>query len=175
MENLRKNALNLGLFFVLFLVLFTTLLYFIDISLFTCSWIGIVNVIIVTGFGVFSALKYKNSIGGFISFKLIFCIFFFSLFIGFFILTLFSILLFNIIDTDAKAIITENIIKYTVEMMEKFGAKPADINKMAEEMQKSDSFGTAGQLKGFAFNLIIYSIIGLISALIIKKERPQSL
>lgn len=175
MQNLRKNSLNFGLFLGLFLVLVTTLIYSIDISLFTSSWIGIVNVIVITGFGVFSALKYKKSIGGYISFKETFSSFFITVVIGFFISTLFSILLFNLIDTDAKATITENIIRYTVEMMEKFGAKPSDINKMADEMQKSDSFGMAGQLKGFAFNLIIYSIIGLISALIIKKERSQSL
>ena len=175
MENLRKNALNFGLYLGLFLVLVTTLIYSIDISLFTSSWIGIVNVIVITGFGVFSALKYKKSIGGFISFKETFSCFFITVVLGFFISTLFSILLFNLIDTDAKSIITENIIKYSVEMMEKFGTKPSDINKMVEEMQKSDSFGPVGQLKGFAFNLIIYSIIGLISALIIKRESPQSL
>ena len=59
-------------------------------------------------------------------------------------------------------------------MMEKFGAKPGDINNVIKEMEKSDSFGVAGQLKGFAFNLVIYSIIGLITALIVRRERPQS-
>ena len=31
------------------------------------------------------------------------------------------------------------------------------------------------EAKGFAFNIIIYSIIGLITALIIRRERPQSI
>ena len=82
--------------------------------------------------------------------------------------------MFNVIDIEAKAIITENIIKYSVEMMQKFGTKAADINKMIAEMEKSDSFGALGQMKGFAFNLIVYSIIGLVTALIIKRDRPQS-
>jgi hypothetical protein len=63
----------------------------------------------------------------------------------------------------------------TTGMMEKFGTKPADINAIVKEMQKTDSFGVVGQLKGFAFNIIIYSIIGLITALIIRRERPQSI
>lgn len=175
METLRKNSMTFGLFLGIFLVVVTTLIYSIDISLFTSSWIGIVNIIIITGFGVFATTKYKKSIGGFITFKETFSSFFITVAVGFFISTVFMILLFNVIDTDSKAIITENVVKYTVGMMEKFGAKPADINKMVEEMQKSDSFGPAGQLKGFAFNLIIYSIIGLITALIIKRDRPQSL
>lgn len=175
MEALRKNSLNFGLFLGVFLLIMTTLIYSIDISLFTSSWIGMVNVIIITGFGVFSATKHKKNIGGFATFKEVFSSFFITVALGFFISTLFSILLFNVIDTNAKAIITENIIKYSVEMMEKFGTKASDINKMIDEMQKSDSFGALGQLKGFAFNLIIYSIIGLITALIIKRDRPQSI
>ena len=167
--------MTFGLFLGIFLVVITTLIYAIDISLFTSSWIGIVNIIIITGFGVYATTKHKKSIGGFITFKETFSSFFITVAVGFFISTIFMILLFNVIDTDAKTIITENVVKYTVEMMGKFGAKPADINKMVEEMQKSDSFGPVGQLKGFAFNLIIYSIIGLITALIIKRDRPQSL
>ena len=69
----------------------------------------------------------------------------------------------------------ENLIKKTVEMMQKFGGKAADINMMVEEMQKTDSFGLWGQLKGFAFSIILYSIIGLITALIVRRERPQSI
>ncbi|PWA05403.1 DUF4199 domain-containing protein [Flavobacterium psychrotolerans] len=175
MVALRKNSLNFGLFLGVFLVVMTTLIYAIDISLFTSSWIGIVNVIIITGFGAFAAMKYKKSIGGFITYKETFSSYFITVALGFFISTAFSILLFNLIDPEAKTIITENIIKYSVTMMEKFGTKAADINKMIEEMQKSDPFGTMGQVKGFAFNLIVYSIIGLIISLIIKRDRPQSI
>lgn len=175
MEALRKNSLNFGLFLGVFLVVMTTLIYSIDISLFTSSWIGIVNVIIITGFGAFAAMKYKKNIGGFITYKETFSSYFITVTLGFFISTAFSILLFNFIDPEAKTIITENIIKYSVTMMEKFGTKAADINKMIEEMQKSDPFGTMGQVKGFAFNLIVYSIIGLILSLIIKRDRPQSI
>ena len=87
----------------------------------------------------------------------------------------FSILLFNIIDPEAKQIITDNVIKMTAGLMEKFGTKPADINEIIKEMKKTDSFGVYGQLKGFLFNIIIYSVIGLVTALIIRRERTQSI
>ena len=174
MEALRKNAAKYGLFLGLAMVVATTLIYSIDLSLFTASWYGIVNLLIIVGFGVVSSVQNKKVQGGFISFKETFTSFFITIAIGFFIATLFSILLFNIIDPEAKSIISENVVKFTVEMMEKFGAKPGDINNVIKEMEKSDSFGVAGQLKGFAFNLVIYSIIGLITALIVRRERPQS-
>ena len=174
MEALRKNSINFGLILGVFLVVMTTIIYAVNINLFTSTWIGIVNILIISGFGIFAVLKYKKNIGGFITFKESFTGFFITVVIGFIISTLFSILLFNFIDPEAKAILTENIINYTVEMMQKFGAKPADLNKMIEEMRNTDSFGVMGQLKGFAFNTILYSIIGLIASLILKKDKPQS-
>lgn len=175
MENLKKNSVPLGLFLGLFLIVVTTLMYTIDLNLFTKPWIGIINLIVVTLFGAFAGVKSKKQAGGFLTFKEAFTAFFITVLIGFLISTLYSILLFNVIDPEAKAVITDHLIKYTVDMMQSFGAKAADINKLVDDMQKTDSFGAAGQLKGFAVNLVIYSIIGLITALIVRRERPQSL
>jgi len=175
MENLRKNAVKFGLFLAVFLIVFTTVMYVVDLDLFTKPWIGVINLIIVTLFGAFSGVSYKKQSGGFLSFKEAFTAFFITVVIGFFISTLYTILLLNYIDPEAKAVITENVLKYTVEMMQKFGAKAADVNKIIDDMKQTDSFGPFGQMKGFLFNTVFYSIIGLITALIVRRERPQSL
>lgn len=175
MEELRKNAARYGLFLGIFIIVTTTLVYAIDISLFTASWFGMLNMAIVIAFGAFAAVQSKKNQGGFLTFKETFTSFLVAVLVGLFISTLFSILLFNVIDPEAKQIISDNVIKMTSGMMEKFGAKPADINNVIKEMQKTDSFGVFGQLKGFVFNIVIYSIIGLITALIIRRERPQSI
>lgn len=167
--------MNVGLYLGLTLILLTTVMYAIDINLFTSTWIGMVNLLIITGFCIFAALKNKKANGGFISFKEAFTSFVVTFVVGFLLSTIYTIILLNYIDPEAKAILTENIIKTTIAMMEKFGGKTADMNKVIEEMQKTDSFGVAGQLKGFAFSVIIYSIIGLITALVVKRERPQSI
>ncbi|GEP52066.1 hypothetical protein FNO01nite_27380 [Flavobacterium noncentrifugens] len=175
MENLRKNAVKFGLFLGLFLIVVTTIMYAVDLSLFTKPWIGVTNLIVITLFGAFAGITYKKQQGGFLTFKEAFTAFFITVVIGFLLSTIYTILLFNFIDPEAKAVITENLIKYTVSMMQSFGAKAADVNKIIEDLQKTDSFGAVAQLKGFAINLVIYSIIGLVTALIIRRERPQSL
>lgn len=175
MEELRKNSAIYGLILGLFVTVTTTLVYVIDITLFTASWYGVLSMAIIIVFGAYAAIQAKKKQGGFLTFKETFTSFFVAVLVGLSISTLFSVLLFNVIDVEAKQIISDNVIKITVDMMEKFGAKPADINEIVKEMQKTDSFGVAGQLKGFAFNIIIYSIIGLITALIIRRERPQSI
>lgn len=174
MEALKKNAMNFGLILGLFLVVLTTAIYSIDLALLTKPWVGIFNVFLITSFGIIATTKFKKCNGGFITFKEAFTSFFIAIALGLLLSTLFTILLFNFIDTDAKNSITEKVVKYTVEMMQKFGAKAADINKMIAEMEKSDSFGVLGQIKGYAFNLVLYCIIGLISAAVIKREVPQS-
>ena len=175
MEELRKNAARYGLYLGLFVVVTTTLVYVLDISLFTASWYGLLSMAIIIVFGAFAAIQAKKNKGGFLTFKETFTSFLVTVLVGLSISTVFSVLLFNVIDPEAKQIITDNVIKMTTGMMEKFGTKPADINAIIKEMQKTDSFGVVGQLKGFAFNIIIYSIIGLITALIIRRERPQSI
>ena len=175
MEELRKNSARYGLFLGLFTIVTTTLVYTIDISLFTASWYGILSMAIIVGFGAYAAIQSKKNQGGFLTFKETFTSFLVAVLVGLFISTIFSILLFNVIDPEAKQVITDNVIKMTSGMMEKFGAKPADINNVIKEMQKTDSFGVFGQLKGLTFNIVIYSVIGLITALIIRRERPQSI
>ena len=175
MEDLRKNAATYGLFLGLFIIVTTTLVYALDISLFTASWYGLLSMTVIVVFGAYAAIQAKKNQGGFLTFKETFTSFLVAVFVGLSISTLFSVLLFNVIDPEAKQIITDNVIKMTTEMMGKFGTKPADINAIIKEMQKTDSFGVVGQLKGFVFNIIIYSVIGLITALIIRRERPQSI
>ena len=175
MENLKKNSARYGLFLGLFLIVVTTVMYAVDLSLFTKPWIGIINLIVVTLFGAFAGINYKKLAGGFLTFKEAFTAFFITVLIGFLVSTIYTTVLFNLIDPEAKAVITEHVIKYTVDMMQGFGVKASDLNKMVDELQKNDSFGAAGQFKGFLINIVIYSIIGLITALIIRKERPQSL
>jgi Protein of unknown function (DUF4199) len=175
MEALRKNAINYGMFLGLFLIVIYTIVYAVDISLFTNSWVGIINMMVITGFGIYATTKFKKGNANFISFKEAFSSFIITVIIGSLIYTLFFIVLLNFIDTEAKTIITDNVIKYTVDMMQKFGGKAADINKIIKDMKDSDSFGIIGQLKGFAYSIVLYSIIGLITALIIKKEKPQSI
>lgn len=175
MEDLRKNSINYGMYLGLILIVFNTLIYAFDINLFTNMWVGIVIMGIIIIFAVFTTVKYKNKLGGFMSFKEAFSSFIISVIIGSLISVAYTIILFNYIDPEAKTILTENLIKYTTGLMQKFGAKAADINEAVKQMSETDSYGVYGQIKGYISSIIIYSIIGLISALIIKRERPQSI
>ncbi len=175
MENPKKIAVNLGIVLGVVLVLIATIVYATDLSLFTSAWYGVGSFLLVSGFGIASGIKTKKEMGGFINFKQTFRAFFITVFIGFLLSTLFSMLLLNVIDPEAKQAITDAVIKSTVEMMEKFGTPTSAIDEMVAEMESKDSFGPLGQLQGFVFNILFYCIIGLIASLVIKRDRPESL
>lgn len=175
MENVKKTAVTFGAMLGVLLIVLTTLVYAIDLSLFTNTWYGILIFLIAAGFAIASAIKTKKELGGFITFKQSFKAFFITILTAFVMYTLFSIVLFNVIDPEAKQVMTDAIIKSSVEMAEKFGAPSAQIDEMVTKMEEQDSFGPTGQLWGFLMNLVIYSIIGLIASLVIKRDRPESL
>jgi len=175
MEAYRKNSVNYGVMLGIALILIVAVMYVIDVNLMTSGWIGGLTFILVVAVSTISAVNAKKILGGFMSFKEAFVSFFLTMLIGFVLYTIFSILLLNVIDPEAKEVVTDNVIKTTVDMMQGIGAKSDMIEETVAEMQKSDPFGPMGQLQGLLTNIVIYSIIGLIVALIVKRERPQSL
>lgn len=167
--------MNLGLFLGLAMILSTTLAYAVDLGLFTNWMFSVAVFAIVIGFGTVSAVRNKKSAGGFLSFKDTFVSYFITILIGLVISTLFTIILFNFIDPDAKAVITEQVIKTTVTMLQNFGTPASEINKAVKDMQSTDSFSALSQLQGVLVQIVLYSIAGLIVSLIVRRERPQSI
>ena len=86
--------------------------------------------------------------------------------------TIATILIFNVIDPSAKEVVSELILEYTKDMMEKFNAPASAIKETLKEMKKNDTFSVANQVKGLVFSLLFYSILGLIIAAIFK-SKPQ--
>ena len=78
--------------------------------------------------------------------------------------------MFNFIDPAAKDTIKELTIKYTAEMLQKFGTPTSEINKAISGIEKNDQFGIVEQLKGSIFGILFSSIFGLILAAIFKSK-----
>ena len=130
--------------------------------------------LVIIAFGIVSTAKAKGILGGFINFKQAFSSYFITIAIGIIISTVVSVLLFNVIDTEAAEILKEKIIESTTKMMEGFGAPQTEIDKAIGKMEDQNQFGALSQLKSIAFQLIFYAVIGLIVALSFKKIDPNA-
>ena len=171
---IKKNGVAFGFLTGLCSVLITTLIYIIDLKLFTSFWLGIINKGIYLSIGIFLLVKTKKELKSIFSFKDAFTAYFISAVIGIVITVIFNIILFNFIDPGAKVTIKELTIKFAVEMMEKFNAPTDTVNQAIKEMQKEDQFSIVQLLKGSIFSVLFSAVLGLILAAIFKSKSPLS-
>jgi hypothetical protein len=97
-EILKKNGITFGTIAGLASVLITTLIYTIDITLFTKWWVGIISIIISLSISIYLMIKTKKDLNGNFPFKSAFTTYFISAVIGVLISVAFNIILFNFVD-----------------------------------------------------------------------------
>jgi hypothetical protein len=173
-KSLKSIATNYGLYLGVLLALLTVLSYAINLELLTNTWYGIFILITIVAFGIVSVAKAKQAQDGYASFKDAFTSYFITVLIGLLISTLVSYLLFNVIDTDAAAVLKEKTIEKTVQMMENFNAPSEAIAEAADKIEAQNQFGIGNIIKGLAGYLVFFSIIGLIVAAAMKKSKPDT-
>jgi uncharacterized membrane protein (DUF106 family) len=145
-----------------------------NLDLMTKWWFGIGMLILVIVFGIISAMKSKGLLEGFISFKEAFTSYFITIALGIVISTIVTIIIYNFIDPDAAVALKDKIMDSQVEMMRNFGAPEEAIAKAVEELEVQENMFSIGNvLQSLAFQLIGYSIVGLIVALVVKKNNPD--
>jgi len=169
MENIiKKNGLSLGVVLGIVLILIVATMYAIDLSLLINTWVGVFNFVLIVTFGVVCSIKNKKALKGIMSFKEAFSSFILPVIVGVGMYVLFSVLLFNVIDTGAKEVVTEQVIEMTKNMMSKFNVPASDINKAIEKIENEDGFGPFAQLQSYLFQIAFYSLLGLLVSLIFK-------
>ncbi|MFI0428066.1 DUF4199 domain-containing protein [Mariniflexile sp. HMF6888] len=173
-KSLKSIATNYGLYLGVLLALLTVLSYAINLELLTNTWYGIFILIAIVAFGIVSVAKTKQAQDGYASFKDAFTSYFITVLIGLLVSTLVSYLLFNVVDTDAAAVLKEKTIEKTVQMMENFNAPSEAIAEAADKIEAQNQFGIGNIIKGLAGYLVFFSIIGLIVAAAMKKSKPDT-
>ena len=172
-QQMKSSAINYGIYLGLSLAVISVLIYVINVEYAIAWWIGIIVLLIVLAFGIVSTAKAKDFLNGFISFKQAFSSFFITIAIGVIINSAVGILIYGVIDTEAATILHEKTIENTVSMMERFGAPQTEIDKTIDVMSEDNSLSVINQLKGIAYQLLFYAVIGLIVAAFMKKKNPD--
>lgn len=128
---------------------------------------------IVIVLGILAIAAAKKEMGGFISFKEAFSVYFRMILLGLIIVTFVNYIIFNIVDPAAKEEIKQLSIEKVTDVMDRFDAPDDVVDKAIEEIENTDSFSIANQAKGFIFSLIFYAVFGLLISLILKKKNPE--
>jgi len=171
--SLKKSSVNYGVILGGILALITVLLYVFDLEMLTKWWVGVFMFLIALGVGIVSVAKSKSILGGYMSFKEAFTSYFITMAVGLLINVIVGILIFVLIDPDAAAFLQEKVIESARSMMESFGAPEEEINKAIADMENENSYSLGKQLQAYIFQLVFYSVFGLLVALIMRKNDPS--
>tara|TARA_R110000868_G_scaffold35710_2_gene127634 strand:+ start:491 stop:1024 length:534 start_codon:yes stop_codon:yes gene_type:complete len=176
MEKSSKSiAINYGLYLGAILSLLTVVAYAINLDLFTQIWFGISILILIIVLGIISISKSKKLFEGYISFKNAFTSYFITVLIGIVISALVSIVVFNFIDPEAANVLQEKIIDLQMQRLENFNVPTEAIAQAMEKMEEQGNmYSIANVLQSIIWQLAGFSVVGLIVAAIMKKNKPDT-
>ena len=173
METKKTNAgLMYGLVAGLVGVVFSLILYLGGVKWFISpiAYLGFVFPIL---FAFLACLNQKKANGGYMEFSEALKVAFTVFVLASVITTLFTYVLFNIIDVPFRQALTVETMEKMQGMMKKFGATQDQIDKATDEAVKGNSYSAGKMLLGTAFSLIFWFLISLIVAAIVKKKKPE--
>ncbi|MUP47143.1 DUF4199 domain-containing protein [Gramella sp. BOM4] len=169
-QSSKKLATSYGLYLGLALILVTVLIYAFDLSLMTEWYLMVLNFILIVVLGSMAVSKSKKASTSLFTFKNAFSAFFLTILIGLVITTVFSLILFNVVDPQAAETLKELTMEKQAEMLESFGMTEAQINEAMVQMEKEETFSLKNIGISLASQLVFFSIIGLIIALIFREK-----
>ena len=174
---MNGHAIKSGVILGVLAIAISLIIYLIDFTIFANWWFQLLLMnIIMIGATAYFGVSYRNENDGFLTFGKAFVYSLISLVIATGIGTVFSILLFSVIDPELSANLTEIILEKTESMMTRFGAPQDSIDEQLEKL-KTDmpaQFSVGGMIKTFfTSNLIMVAILSLIASLFIKKKKPE--
>lgn len=174
-KSLKSIAANYGLYLGVILALITVLAYAINLDLYTEIWFGLAILAIIIALGIVSAIQAKKANEGFFSFKNTFTAYFITVLIGLVISAVVSILVFNFIDPEASSELQEKIMNTQIERLESFNVPAEAIDETVAKMEaQGNMFSISNVLQSIVWQLLGFSVVGLIVAAAIKKSKPEA-
>lgn len=173
-QDLMKHAARFGAIISGIAIVLTLLIYIVDYT-FMVDWkFGILMIVISIGMVIYAGINYRNQAGGYLSFGKAFQHGYITFLSGAVISTLFSILLYTVIDPELPQNLSDAAIEKTEAMMRSFGAPEDAIEKSLEQMRVDmpARFSALGMIKQLGWGLIIYAVLSLITSLFVKKNEP---
>ena len=165
-QYILKNGLVLGVIYVALDIV----KYICGAEFFVNNYVSFASLLLAAIFPIYYLLKYKKSKNGFIDFRSAFSICTGILIASGFILLVFNILLFNIIDPGFSSELLDVTINTAVVQLESIGMSDEQISTAIEIMEAEANFSPMNMLKGFGFTIVGYTLFGLLVAAITKKN-----
>jgi len=172
---LMSHAIRWGMITAAVSIIYTMLLYVIDYTLMVQLKFLFLALLVYFGIVIYAGLDYRKSIGGFLSYGKAFQHGFIILALSGLISSIFSLLLYFVIDPELPEKLVDASIENTRAMMESFGAPEESMDEALEKAREStaDQFTVVGTLKSYIMIAVFSAIMALISSLFVRKNQPE--
>lgn len=158
-------------------ILLTVVLYVIDYTLLVQLKVLFISLAIYFGFTIYAGIDYRKSAGGYLSYgkswqhaMIIFAV-------SGLISSIFGLILYNVIDPELPANLTDAAIENQREMMLSFGAPEDQIDKAVEDARErtANQFTPSGMATGYLVVLVVSAFMALITSLFVRKNEPMEM
>lgn len=173
--SLFNNAIKNGLILGGISIVLVLIIYVVNFEWLVSMKMLLITLIISIGYAAYSGIAYRKEIGGYMAFGKAFQHGLIMFMVSSFIYTLFSIVLYTVIDPELPSKLTDAAVANAESMMQSFGM-PEDKMEEALDQARVDTekrFTISGMLLGFVYSIIMNAIFALISGAIVKKKEPE--
>ncbi len=168
---LATDAFKMGAIFGLIQIVITMLLYVMGVETMVSYASSAIVLISILGCLIYGGIKWRKSNNNVALYGKMFLFIWICSIALFTVSTIFNILLYNVIDPDLAANMTEAIIENTMSMMEGFGVPDEALDQTMAELEKvGDKFKPGAQIQSMFMTYIGLAVLAAILALFLKKE-----
>ncbi len=171
---IKKNGLQFGAILSAYYIVTTLLMFFFNQNLFVSIPIGFASIFVSLGIGVVALFWAKKKLNGYITFKDAFTSYFITIVMGLLAHIVITYLLFNLVDPSAKETIKELTIAFTQKNMTSLGVETETLNKTIEQIREADNFNLGNLIKSFAWKTLLYSVGGMLIALVFRNQNEPT-
>jgi hypothetical protein len=175
-ESWVKSAISKGAVLAVIHIIVFVLLYFLAPGKLTGFTYLFFIILLNLGYAIYQGIQFRNAGDGFISFGLAFKYAFVLLLANGLIQSIFMIV-FILVEPDYPRLMAQSQFDTSLYWAQKFGAPEAAIEQMQSEYNEEEMakrYSLSGFPLGLGIGIICYCIGGLIVALFVKKNKPET-
>lgn len=135
---------------------------------------GFASIFISLIVGVIALFAAKKKLNGYITFKDAFTSYFITIVLGLLAHIIITYLLFNLVDPSAKETIKNLTIEFTQKNMTSLRVEAETIDKTIEQIREADNFNLGNLVKSFAWKTLLYSVGGMLMALVFRNQNEPT-
>lgn len=173
--SLFQHALKWGVILGIIGIALTGISYAVDYTMLANWKFGIFVFLVSIGLTIYAGINYRGEIGGFLAYGKAFQHGFVLMAISGLLSTIFTLVLYTVIDTELPQKLTDVAMENTQAMMESFGMPEDQMDQALEDARKrtENQFSASGLAMGYGIGLIIYAVLAAITSIFVRKNPPE--